>query len=185
LCPPEAPPPPPPPPDRYNDCVLDSADSCRDVPGPSVPVPKKNGCPLARVEGGQVKITEQVKFKTASAEILPESDLVLRAIADILKGHPEITKVRVEGHTDNKGAAAYNKDLSKKRATSVATWLIRAGIDKKRLTSEGFGLEKPIDDNSTEEGRQNNRRVEFHIVDMKKPEGGDAAKPTETPKTQP
>jgi len=126
-----------------------------------------------------VKITEQVKFKTASADILAESEPVLRAIALIFKEHPEITKARVEGHTDNKGAAAYNKDLSKKRASSVATWLIRAGIDKGRLTSEGFGLEKPIDTNATDEGRQNNRRVEIHIVDMKKPDG---EKPKDAPK---
>src|SRR5699024_6609683 len=133
-CPAEPPPPPPPPPDRDSDGVLDEVDACPDTPGPADPDPKKNGCPLARIEDGQVKITEQVKFKTASADILPESDLVLRAIADIIKGHPEITKVRVEGHTDNKGAPAYNKELSKKRASSVATWLIRAGVDKNRMT---------------------------------------------------
>jgi outer membrane protein OmpA-like peptidoglycan-associated protein len=78
--------------------------------------------------------------------------------------------VRVEGHTDNRGGAAMNMGLSTRRAASVATWLIKHGVDKSRLTSKGFGLTKPIDTNATEEGRQNNRRVEFHI------EGGDEPK---------
>jgi len=56
-----------------------------------------------------------------------------------------------------------NKDLSNRRAASVAKWLASYGIDKKRLTSKGFGLERPVDTNETDEGRQNNRRVEFHI----------------------
>jgi outer membrane protein OmpA-like peptidoglycan-associated protein len=166
--------------DRDDDGIVDTADACPDAPGPANADPKKNGCPLARIEDGQVKITEQVKFKTASAEILPESSTVLTAVALILRDHPEITKVTVEGHTDNKGAAAYNKDLSKKRAASVATWLIRAGIAKDRMASTGFGLEKPIDSNDTEEGRQNNRRVEFHVIEMKKKD--DASAPPTTPK---
>ena len=71
-----------------------------------------------------------------------------------------------------------NKDLSNRRAASVAKWLTTFGIDKKRLTSKGWGLEKPIDTNETDEGRQNNRRVEFHIEAT-----GDAnAKPAEPAK---
>lgn len=177
--PPPPPEPPPPPPDRDGDGILDAADACPDVPGPPDPDPKKNGCPLARLEDGQVKITQQVKFKTASAEILPESDPVLKAIADILRDHPEVTKVRVEGHTDNRGTPGYNKELSDKRASSVATWLIRAGVARDRLSSQGFGLERPLDNNATEEGRQNNRRVELHVVETKKlePKNGGAAAP--------
>ncbi len=71
----------------------------------------------------------------------------------------------MEGHTDNRGSAAYNKALSQRRAASVVNWLVSRGIDKKRLSSKGMGLEKPIDTNDTDEGRQNNRRVEFHIVE--------------------
>lgn len=167
------------PPDRDGDSIIDKDDACPDDPGPADPDPKKNGCPLARIEGGQVKITQQVKFKTNSAEILRESDPVLIAVAQILKDHPELTKVRVEGHTDNRGAAAYNKNLSNRRAASVVQWLTKYGIEKKRLTSKGFGLEKPIDTNETDEGRANNRRVEFHIESTgeAKPAGD---KPAET-----
>lgn len=168
------------PPDRDEDGILDSVDACPDVPGPADPDPKKNGCPLARIEAGQVKISQQVLFKTGSAEILRESDPVLIAVATILKEHPELTKVRVEGHTDNKGAPAYNKDLSNRRAASVVKWLVSYGIEKKRLVSKGFGQEHPIETNATDEGRQANRRVEFHIETSatEKPD----AKPAPAPK---
>ena len=150
------------PPDRDKDGVLDSEDACPDIPGPRDPDPKKSGCPAARIEAGQIKILQQVKFKFNSAEIV-ESDAILNAVMQIMKDHPELKKVRVEGHTDNVGAAAYNKNLSQRRAASVAKWMVDHGIAKTRITSTGFGLEKPIDTNNTDEGRANNRRVEFHI----------------------
>ena len=109
---------------------------------------------------------ERVEFDTNKATIRPESDGVLTAVLDILKGHPEIKKVSVEGHTDNRGARFYNIGLSKRRAASVVKWLTSRGIDKGRLTSNGFGPDKPIDTNDTEDGRQNNRRVEFNIVQV-------------------
>ena len=153
-----------PPPDKDKDGIADADDACPDVAGVKSTDPTKNGCPaLAVIEAGQIKITEQVKFKTGSAEILKESDAVLGAVLGILKEHPEIKKVHIEGYTDNKGAVAMNKTLSTKRAASVAAWLQLKGIDKTRLDSKGFGQDKPIDTNATDAGRQNNRRVEFHI----------------------
>lgn len=160
----------PPPPDRDGDTILDSDDACPDHPGARDSDVKKNGCPAARVEGGQIRITEQVKFATASARLLPDSDGVLNAVLDVLQKHPEIDKIRVEGHTDNKGNAAVNQILSKNRAAAVADWLIKRGIDKKRIESAGFGQTRPIDSNDTEPGRANNRRVEFHLVGAKKTE---------------
>jgi outer membrane protein OmpA-like peptidoglycan-associated protein len=154
---------PPPPPDRDKDGIPDPEDACPDSPGPRNEDPKKNGCPEARIEAGEIKILQQVKFKTNSAEILPESDGILNAVAKILTDHPEITNVRIEGHTDNRGGAAMNLGLSGRRAASVLNWLVRHGVEKSRLSSKGFGLTRPIDSNTTEEGRQNNRRVEFHI----------------------
>jgi outer membrane protein OmpA-like peptidoglycan-associated protein len=118
-----------------------------------------------KVNAGRIEILEQIQFKTGSAEILPVSMEIVHAVAKIMTEHAEIKKVRVEGHTDNKGFAGMNKDLSKRRAASVVTALVKAGIDKGRLVSEGFGQEKPLASNDTEEGRQTNRRVEFHIVD--------------------
>jgi outer membrane protein OmpA-like peptidoglycan-associated protein len=74
-------------------------------------------------------------------------------------------KVRIEGHTDNVAWWQLNLALSKHRAESVVTWLVQHGIDASRLTSAGFGDQRPIDTNKTYEGRRNNRRVEFHILD--------------------
>jgi outer membrane protein OmpA-like peptidoglycan-associated protein len=154
---------PPPPPDRDKDGIIDSEDACPDTPGPRDQDPKKNGCPAARIEAGEIKILQQVKFKTGSAEILAESDGILSAVQKILADHQEITTVRIEGHTDNRGGAAMNLNLSTKRAASVLNWLVKHGIEKSRLSSKGYGLTRPIDSNTTDEGRQNNRRVEFHI----------------------
>jgi outer membrane protein OmpA-like peptidoglycan-associated protein len=152
--------------DKDQDTIFDPEDACPDQPGPRDLDPKKNGCPVARVEKGQIRILEQVKFKTNSDVILPESDRILEAVAKILTENPEVKKIRVEGHTDNRGGRAFNKRLSDRRAASVVNWLVkRGGIDAGRMQSQGFGLERPIANNKTEEGRQENRRVEFHIVD--------------------
>ncbi len=151
--------------DRDGDGVFDPVDACPDVPGIQDPDRAKNGCPLARVEREQIRILQQVKFKTGSAEILPESHEVLAAVVKVLAEHPEIKKVRVEGHTDNVGGAAFNKRLSQRRAASVVKHLVGSGIDKGRLVARGVGLEAPIAPNDTDEGRRENRRVEFHIVD--------------------
>jgi outer membrane protein OmpA-like peptidoglycan-associated protein len=157
--------------DRDGDSILDPIDACPDVPGIQHPDPKKHGCPLVRIERKQIRILEQIKFKFDSAQILPESSTILNAVAGILKEHPDIQQVRVEGHTDNQGKPIYNRGLSRRRAASVVKWLVkREGIEASRLTSEGFGQSRPIDSNSTEEGRKENRRVEFHIASVALPE---------------
>jgi outer membrane protein OmpA-like peptidoglycan-associated protein len=152
-------------PDRDKDGVPNDTDACPDEPGLKDPDAKKNGCPKAFVRGGQIRITDQVKFKTGSAEILPgkDSQSVLEAVAKVMNDHPEIKSVTVEGHTDNRGNAAMNKKLSDQRAASVVKWLAAHGVDKGRLSSIGYGQERPLDSNATEDGRKNNRRVEFHI----------------------
>ena len=172
------------PPDRDGDGIADKDDACPDQPGVQDPDPKKNGCPaLAHIENGMIKISEQVQFKTGSAQILAASDELMNAVYGILKDHPEIKLVHIEGHTDNKGSAAGNKTLSDKRAKAVMNWLAMKGIEKSRMDAKGYGQERPIDSNSTEEGRQKNRRVEFHIDDKGSDKGtekpaGDKAAPT-------
>jgi outer membrane protein OmpA-like peptidoglycan-associated protein len=154
----------PPPKDSDGDGILDPDDACPDAPGPKNDDPKKNGCPVAHIEHGQIKIREQVQFAYNSAKILKTSDFILAAVKKILADHPDITKVSVEGHTDSKGSDAYNMRLSKRRAQSVVNWLVGHGVARKRLQSHGYGETRPIDTNDTEEGRANNRRVEFHII---------------------
>ncbi len=158
------------PPDKDGDGIKNEEDACPDAPGPKNADPRKNGCPAAAIVSGQIKILQQVRFATASDRILPESDKILTEVAKILRDHPEITKLRVEGYTDDQGNAGYNLDLSKRRAASVVKWLTtKGGLDAKRFDSEGYGQERPIASNADEKGRQENRRVEFHIVDTGKP----------------
>ncbi len=156
----------PPDPDRDKDGIPNESDACPDEPGPKNPDPKKNGCPQAYIQAGQIKIRDQVKFATGSAKIVPgkDSQEVLDAVLKILQSHTEIKQLRIEGHTDNVGTPAYNRVLSKHRAESVIKWLVQHGVAVSRLTAEGFGPDRPIDDNTTDSGRRNNRRVEFHIV---------------------
>jgi outer membrane protein OmpA-like peptidoglycan-associated protein len=152
-----------PPVDRDQDGILNDVDACPDVAGPENPDPKKHGCPLARVEQGQIRIIEQVQFATNTSRILPPSEPTLEAVRTILVEHPEITEVLVQGHTDDRGRDKYNQRLSEKRAAAVHKWLKDHGIEATRMRSEGRGETTPIDSNETDEGRANNRRVEFHI----------------------
>ena len=152
--------------DEDGDGIPDAEDACPRRPGRRSRDPRRNGCPSrVRIEGRQIKISEQIKFRTDSSEILPESDGVLTEVRETLDEHPEIRRVRVEGHTDNTGDPAYNRELSQRRAEAVSAWLVRHGVDGNRLHSVGVGPDRPIDTNATEEGRRNNRRVEFHIVE--------------------
>jgi outer membrane protein OmpA-like peptidoglycan-associated protein len=151
--------------DRDRDGVVNDADACPDQAGAPDADPKKNGCPKAFLDHGVIKITEQVRFRTNSAEIDPgkESLDVLSAILAVLQQHPEIARLRIEGHTDDRGDATKNKELSKSRAEAVVAWLASKGIEKSKLTAVGIGADKPIETNATEVGRAANRRVELHV----------------------
>lgn len=101
-----------------------------------------------------------VFFETASAELRPESSAELDRLADLLKQFPSL-RIQLNGHTDNVGQPAYNLSLSENRAKAVYDYLIKKGIDARRLKFKGFGESKPVDTNDTEEGRARNRRTEF------------------------
>ncbi len=149
--------------DGDGDGVVDNEDACPAAPGARDLDPKKNGCPVARLEAQRIVIRDQVKFATGNAKILPESEGIIRAVADILQANVQIKQLRVEGHTDNVGRPAANLRLSRSRAAAVVKALVVSGIDRRRMKSAGFGQQKPIDNNLTDNGRGNNRRVEFHI----------------------
>jgi OmpA-OmpF porin, OOP family len=105
-------------------------------------------------------VTHGITFDVDKADIKPESMGTLNMIVQVMKSNPDL-KFEVDGHTDNTGDAAHNLTLSQQRADAVKTQLVSMGIDASRLTTKGFGDSKPISDNSTPEGRANNRRVEF------------------------
>jgi outer membrane protein OmpA-like peptidoglycan-associated protein len=157
--------------DTDGDGILDVDDACPKEPGPRDSDPKRNGCPRAIIRQGKIRILDQVKFRYGSAELDPASDAILEAVRSVLAAHPELRKIRVDGHTDNRGGASFNKKLSEGRAASVKAWLVSHGIDPARVVSEGFGQAQPLDTNRTDDGRRNNRRVEFTIVDAA-PEAG-------------
>jgi outer membrane protein OmpA-like peptidoglycan-associated protein len=102
-----------------------------------------------------------VYFNMGSAQLLPESGPAIEKIAALLKAQPAWT-ITIEGHTDNIGAADYNLNLSRARASAVRDTLIaQYGITEARLTSAGYGATRPVESNTTIEGRARNRRVEL------------------------
>ncbi len=111
----------------------------------------------------QIKLREKVYFELGSAVVLEESWSMLSEVAIVLRSHKEITKVRVEGHTDSQGGDAYNLKLSDERAASVRQFLVDRGVEGERLDSVGYGEGRPLASNDTEQGREKNRRVEIFI----------------------
>lgn len=116
------------------------------------------------VDGERFEVRAKIAFPSASSELPASANPVLDEIAAALATYADIDRVVVEGHTDNAGDAAKNKDLSDRRAKAVVKYLTDKGIAADRLVGEGFGQERPIADNATEEGKANNRRVDFAIV---------------------
>jgi len=147
--------------DNDKDTVPDVKDQCPNEIGSTTEEPL--GCPqrtLVVVTDCEVKITQQIHFEFNKDRIRPESFAVLDAVVEVLNKNPDI-KIEIQGHTDNKGAAYYNKDLSNRRAGSVRMYLAAHGVSAHRLTSVGYGMERPIVDNNTERNRALNRRVQF------------------------
>jgi outer membrane protein OmpA-like peptidoglycan-associated protein len=105
-------------------------------------------------------ISLYINFDTGKSVIKPESKAIIDQIVEMLKTNPDL-KIGVEGHTDNVGIPASNKTLSEARAKSVVSAIVSQGIAADRLNSAGYGQDKPIGDNNTEEGRAKNRRVEL------------------------
>jgi outer membrane protein OmpA-like peptidoglycan-associated protein len=153
-------------PDRDIDGIPDVQDACPEDPGPA----QNEGCPIGEdpvveIETERLSLKDAINFDTGKASIKPESDHVLAAIAAIIREHPEIRRIRVEGHTDNVGGASYNKDLSQRRAQSVVDHLVeKGGVARERLVPVGYGFERPVASNADPLGRAKNRRVEFTIL---------------------
>ncbi len=152
--------------DRDGDTVVDRQDNCPDEPGP----PANHGCQEEQqvvLQEGRLEILDMVYFQTNRAVILDRSFPLLMNVARVLNAHPEIERVRVEGHTDSRGRRERNMTLSQQRAESVVRFLVtRGGVDGARLEAQGFGPDRPVVENaSTPEEHAQNRRVEFNIPD--------------------
>ena len=119
--------------------------------------------PRVVVTKERLELKEKIFFETGKSVIRPESHGLLDEVAAALKGNPEVKRVVVEGHTDNKGSKVLNTKLSKGRAEAVRAYLLKKGVEPVRLDAKGFGPSRPIADNATAKGREENRRVEFVI----------------------
>jgi len=144
---------------------------------PQIAVPKADEqAPLPRwypespwtAKAGQSRIFIEGKivFDTNKSLIRPGSEKVLKTLLQFLGEHPEVTLLRVEGHTDARASEEHNQELSAKRALAVCDWLVDHGVDNTRLLAVGYGSGKPIAPNDRELGRQENRRTEFHVAEV-------------------
>ena len=167
--------------DSDGDGVIGSKDACPGTPQ-GVTVDSK-GCPLdsdgdgvfdyldkcpgtpkgATIDARGCWVIRGINFNTGESIIDPASYRFLDEVADILTQNPAL-KVEIQGHTDNRGSAAFNQKLSEKRANAVLDYLLQKGISRNRLTAAGYGFSRPAASNSTPEGRAQNRRVELKTI---------------------
>ncbi len=122
--------------------------------------------PRVEVRDDRIAINEKIQFEFDKAMIMPASFGLMDEIASVIAKNPQIKRLRIEGYASSEGDVAHNQQLSEARARSVMTYLTGKGIAAGLLVTVGHGTEKPIADNSTEEGREQNRRVEFVIIEQ-------------------
>jgi len=156
-------------PDNDQDGILDAADMCPLSAGPAA----TSGCAgSARIEGDRIILQGNVRFADGGDRIKTESLAMLDEIRATMVAHPEISRLAIEGNTDNRGSGAVNQALSERRARAVLRWLVEHGVEAARLESAGFGASRPVTTNDTIEGRLANRRVELRIVPAVTAPGG-------------
>ncbi|WP_224364414.1 OmpA family protein [Hyalangium versicolor] len=148
--------------DTDGDTLPDHRDNCPTEPGPV----DNQGCPVQEkqvvaIEKDRLQIKERVYFDSDNAKIQSRSFKLLDQVAKVVLEHPELEKVWIEGHTDERGSNDYNSELSQRRAEAVRDYLIKKGVSPKRLEAKGMGRSLPVAPNTTEQGRAANRRVEF------------------------
>jgi OOP family OmpA-OmpF porin len=150
-------------PDNDKDGILDTNDTCPNEPGPA----STGGCPEKfehiAITDQKIELKQAVFFQTGKAVIMPRSFGLLDEAFAALAGRPSM-KIRIEGHTDNRGGRPYNLGLSQARADAVKAYLASKGISSDRMEAKGYGPDQPIDDNKSVSGRERNRRVEFMIT---------------------
>jgi outer membrane protein OmpA-like peptidoglycan-associated protein len=122
--------------------------------------------PRVEVRDNKVMITEKIQFDYDKAVIKDVSAGLMNEIATVIKQNPQIKKLRVEGYASSEGDLQHNQALSEARSKAVQTYLVKLGVPAGQLTWVGYGEDKPVADNSTEQGREANRRVEFTILEQ-------------------
>jgi outer membrane protein OmpA-like peptidoglycan-associated protein len=144
--------------DKDGDGVPDYQDRCPDRAGPA----SNQGCPEMKAEAKKVlnEATKYINFEFNKARLLPSSYPKLQELVRIMSEYPDYS-LSIAGHTDSKGADAYNLRLSYDRAASARTYMLSQGVPAERIQSRGYGETKPIANNTTAAGQAQNRRVDF------------------------
>ncbi|MEL6342291.1 MAG: OmpA family protein [Myxococcota bacterium] len=155
--------------DTDGDGIVDSLDRCISEPETFNQYLDEDGCPdeapqFVRITEEKIEIDQRIQFESGKSVIKPISYPILDSVAQVMGDYPDL-RVLVEGHTDSDGSESYNMRLSNNRAASVRDYLIQQGVSAERLDSLGYGETRPIDTNRTPEGKLNNRRVEFRILE--------------------
>lgn len=150
--------------DLDGDGLVGAADKCPNRPGPKA----REGCPepvpdsiISKFNGA----LRGINFEVGSERLTDDSRPVLNSAATALKSHRQL-RVQIEGHTDNRGSAARNQELSGARAESVRAYLVAQGVAPRRLVARGIGEASPVASNRTKRGRAKNRRIEFRIINQ-------------------
>ncbi|HEX4336814.1 MAG TPA: OmpA family protein [Polyangiaceae bacterium] len=154
-------------PDNDKDGLPDKEDLCPNEPETKNGYADEDGCPdeeQVRVVGQKIVLDDRVNFEQNNARIREVSFPLLERLSRLLKAHPEYIHIEVQGHTDQRGTAEYNRKLSEDRANSVLEFLVKQGVDHGRLNAVGFGSEHLLVDKSNERALYLNRRVEFQIT---------------------
>jgi len=154
--------------DRDADGIPDAQDACPAEPGTVQSDPSRAGCPShARVlvTDSEIRILQQIFFEKGGDAIAPVSKPIIDEVAHVLREHPELTVLELEGHTSNDETGAM--DLGMRRASAVRVALIRLGVPASRLLAKSYGGDQPIATNSTDEGRRKNRRVSFRLAERR------------------
>ncbi len=158
-------------PDNDKDGILDVNDRCPDFPETFNGLDDADGCPDTRsryvsVYRDEIRLLREVYFERKKARLRPLSYPVLDDVADVLLSNAEITRVLIEGHTEDLGAPGRELRLSEARANAVKRYLVARGVDDHILETRGLGATRPIAPNDSAVGRAQNRRVEFKIVEI-------------------
>jgi outer membrane protein OmpA-like peptidoglycan-associated protein len=150
--------------DGYLMQVVEVSVESHETAMPQIILIKKPKRSLVTLHKEEIVIAEQIQFKPSSAEILAESESLLRQVTDVILRHPQIELLEVQGHTDSKGGHDMNMQLSQARAESVRDFLVKAGVGSERLEAKGYGPDHPIRPNDTAQNRAKNRRVQFILL---------------------
>jgi outer membrane protein OmpA-like peptidoglycan-associated protein len=162
-------------PDNDQDGLPDKEDLCPNEPETKNDYADEDGCPdedQVRVVGQKIVLDDRVHFEQNNARIREVSFPLLERLSKLLRDHPEYVHVEVQGHTDQRGTAEFNKKLSLDRATSVLEFMVKERVDRARLSAVGFGAEHLLVDKANERALFLNRRVEFQIT--RQPNTGEA-----------